>query len=140
MFSKKVLKEVMKDALTDFFKSEEGEEILGNISMKASDQSFIREIQIEDGKSEPGKKVIRTEKVNAVDFLMKYLPDVEARVLGYQADSSQAKNYSAKVLQDNVELKNKLDAIGNIMVHGIEPALRKVAEIESRDEEIKVIG
>jgi len=92
------LKRLMTDALTDFFKSEAGETLIGTIMLKAIAQGLTREVRFEDGKTEPGRVVEKTESWNMVDWLIKYLPHIEAAIRGCQADSSQARNRSAEAL------------------------------------------
>ena len=85
--------------LEKFFTSETGETIIGQIVIKAVNQALQREIRFEDGKSEPGKVVEKTELWNILDWLVKYLPHVEAAVRGCQADSATARNRAIEVQQ-----------------------------------------
>ena len=85
--------------LEKFFTSETGETIIGQIVIKAVNQALQREIRFEDGKTEPGKTVEKTEVWNILDWLVKYLPHVEAAVRGCQADSAVARNRAIEVQQ-----------------------------------------
>ena len=87
-----------------FFTSETGETIIGQIMLKAVGQSLQREILFEDAKSDPGRVVEKTETWNVLDWLVKYLPHVEAAVRGCQADSAHARNRAG-------EVKSVLEAI-----------------------------
>ncbi len=115
MFEKALTK-----ALHKFFESPAGETLIGNIMLKSVSQSFNRTIQIEDGKTEPGKKVIKDENVNVLDFLARYLPSVEASIRGVQVDAAQARNRSQNTLNeigdikqifaDEIERRNTIDS------------------------------
>jgi len=83
--------------LEKFFTGEIGEAIIGNIVIKAVNQALQREVRFEDGKSEPGRIVEKTETWNIMDWLVKYLPHVEAAVRGCQADSASARNRADEV-------------------------------------------
>lgn len=85
------------DGITRFLKSDDGEALIGNIMLKALAQAMTREIRFEDGKSETGRVVERTESWNMVDWLVKYLPYIEGAIRGCQADSAAARNRSAEV-------------------------------------------
>ena len=83
--------------LEKFFTSEAGETIIGQIMIKAVNQALQREIRFEDGKSEPGRVVEKTEVWNILDWLVKYMPHMEAAVRGCQADSAAARNRADEV-------------------------------------------
>jgi len=83
--------------LEKFFTSETGETIIGQIMIKAVNQALQREIRFEDGKTDPGRVVEKTEVWNILDWLVKYLPHVEAAVRGCQSDSAQARNRATEV-------------------------------------------
>ena len=94
-----MLKKNIKEALTDFLKSEEGEALIGNIVMKAVSQSMLRKVMIEDGTTDPPHVVEKEITINALDHLMKYVPRIEGAIRGCQSDSAQARNRSADVLR-----------------------------------------
>lgn len=100
-----MFKKAFTTALTNFFASKKGEILIGNIILKAVKQSLIRTIQVEDGKTEPGKKVIKNETVNLLDFMARYLPSVEASIRGVQVDAAQARNRSQQTLNVMGEFK-----------------------------------
>ena len=106
--------------LEKFFTSETGETIIGQIMIKAVNQALERVISFEDGKSDPGRVVEKTELWNILDWLVKYLPHVEAAVRGCQSDSAQARNRS-------VEVKNVLE---NIMQ---QQPIRRIIDNEVRE-------
>jgi len=115
-----MFKKALTKALNNFFASPQGEALIGNIMLKAVSQSMTRTIQIEDGKTEPGKKVIKDQNVNVIDFLAQYLPSVEASIRGVQVDAGQARNRSAQTLNeigdikqifaDEIERRNTIDS------------------------------
>lgn len=115
-----MFKKVIINALENFFKSPGGEALIGNIMLKAVSQSLTRTIQIEDGKTEPGKKVIKEEKINVLDHLAKYMPYVEASIRGVQVDAGQARNRSQQTLNvmgefkqifaEEIERRNTIDS------------------------------
>lgn len=82
----------IKEALKEFFFSEEGERIIGQIVIKAVNQALAREIQFEDRKADPGNPKIKTENWNVLDWLCKYLPSLEGAMRGVQNDADQARN------------------------------------------------
>jgi len=83
--------------LTKFFTSEEGETIIGQIVLNCVNQALKREIKFEDGRSDPGRVVEKSEVWNILDWIVKYLPRVESAVRGCQSDSAQARNRSNEV-------------------------------------------
>ena len=87
----------MQKHLVAFFQSKEGEELIGNIVLKAVNFSFIRDMRFEDGKSDPGRKVEKTIRVNMLEEIVKYLPHIEAAIRGVQEDTDKARNRSAEV-------------------------------------------
>ena len=46
---------------------------------------------------EPGRVIEKEKTVNALDFLMAYLPQVEGAIRGCQSDSAAARNRSNEV-------------------------------------------
>jgi len=80
------------ELMLNFLKSEEGETAIGMIVKKAIDQSLVREILFEDGKSEPGRVLEKKEIVNILDHIAKYMPYVEGALRGVQADANVARN------------------------------------------------
>ena len=111
---------IITEAIQKFFESPRGESLIGNIMLKAVSQSLTRTIQLEDGKTEPGKKVVRNETVNLLDFMARYLPAVEASIRGVQVDAGQARNRSQQTLNEigefkqifaeELERRNKIDS------------------------------
>lgn len=90
------LKEIIKESLEEFFQSEKGEEILGNIILKAAYQSMQRDMTWEDGTSEPGRIIEKTGNVNLLDRLIYYLPRLEGAIRGCQSDAAEARNRAAE--------------------------------------------
>lgn len=100
-----MFKEIITKALENFFNSPAGKELIGSIMLNAVSQSLTRTIQIEDGKTEPGKKVIKEERINVLDHLAKYMPHVEASIRGVQVDAGQARNRSQQALNGIGDIK-----------------------------------
>jgi len=78
-----------------FLKSEAGSDVFGTIVKQAIGESLLREIRFEDGKSEPGRIVEKTETWNILDWLATYLPHIESSIRGCQSDAAQARNRAA---------------------------------------------
>lgn len=97
----------MQEELKRFFESKDGQRIIGQIVLNAINQALMREIRFEDGKSEPGRVVEKTELRNVLDVVAEYLPAVEGAVRGCQADSAMARNRAR-------ETRDALIALGNI--------------------------
>jgi hypothetical protein len=102
-----------------FFDSDEGKQVVGQIVLNAVNQALKRDIQFEDGKSEPGRVVEKTETWNLLDWLVKYMPHVEAAIRGCQADSAKARNRA-------VETRDALKALGDLYMH------REAVEVNQR--------
>ena len=81
-----------KEWIKEFFLSEEFENMLGNMVMKASFQSQNRDMVFEDSKTEKGRTVEKTTEVNVLDQIVKYLPYVEGAIRGIQEDVDKMKN------------------------------------------------
>lgn len=112
------IKNLMTAALTDFLKSEAGENLIGNIVFKAVNQALLMSIQYEDGKSEPGRVVEKTETVHMAHWLAKYMPHIEGSIRGCQADAAAARNRAATT--ENM-MTGLVDAFGRI-ASGADPA------------------
>lgn len=142
-----MFKRIITEALTNFFKSPAGETLIGNIMLKAVKQSMMRTIQVEDGKTEPGKKVIKNETVNLLDFMARYLPSVEASIRGAQVDAAKARNRSQQTLNvmgefkqifaEELDRRNKIDSeiLGKALLLSKSHTLQQMSI-----EEIKNIG
>ena len=87
--------EKFNELMINFLKSKEGEAAVGSIMLAAIAQSLEREMEFEDGHTEPGKTIHRTKTINVLDQLVFYLPHVEAAIRGVQSDAAQARNRAA---------------------------------------------
>lgn len=85
-------KQIMQEALTDFFKSEAGEELIGNIVLKAVDFAMQVEMDIEEFDKEKMTHITKRKRVNVQHFLVKYLPRIEGRLAGVQEDANKTLN------------------------------------------------
>ena len=82
--------------MLNFLKSKEGETAIGTIMKKAIDQSLLREILFEDGKSDPGRVIEKKEVINILDHIAKYMPYVEGALRGVQVDAAVARDRSVQ--------------------------------------------
>jgi hypothetical protein len=103
------MKGEIEDALKMFFESDKGETLLGNIVMKAMNQALEREIEFEDGSTEPGRIVVKKETWNVLDFLVKYIPRIEGSIRGCQSDAGQARNRSSESLEILTSIGRMMD-------------------------------
>lgn len=81
-------KEDIKEVTLEVIKSDEFASILTGIF----EQALMREIQYETGKDKLGKVIEKTEKINVLDWVAKYLPYIEGALRGVQSDADQARN------------------------------------------------
>ena len=121
------LKGILKEALTEFFSSDEGRKVFGQIVFDAINEAMLAEINFEDGKSESGRIVEKTETVNMIQFLARYIPGLEGSLRGVQSDAAQARNRAA-------EARN---GVGQLI--SVAQELARV-QIESRDKTTAQIG
>jgi hypothetical protein len=105
-------------ALADFFKSEQGQALIGNIVLKAVNQALTLDVQYEDGKSDPGRVVEKTETWHMRDWLYKYMPHIEGALRGVQADAATARN---RAVQTRDMVTGIIDTLG-LVAHGAEAA------------------
>lgn len=84
-------------------------------------QALFRKITIEKGHRKQGDPEIVTQEidVNVLDFLVKYLPDIEGRLLGMQEDVDKTKNKT-------IECLDKMNLIGNALID-IESSAKTIA-------------
>jgi len=132
--------ELTTHALKSFFKSPGGSALLGNIVRSAINDCLTRDIEVEDGKTDPGRRVIREKRVNVIDQLARYLPHVEAAVRGCQADVDKARDLSA---QTRNILANAIIALGrisgghepNIVLNDLAKSCHNILMIEDKKNE-----
>jgi hypothetical protein len=95
-----------------------------------------RTITVEKGPEKPGdpEKRIETQEINVLDFMAQYLPQIEGRLLGAQADINKV---TAAAETQGAQLR----AIGGALL-SMERAARSVGELSDtiRGWEIKQIG
>jgi len=114
------------ELMLNFLKSEEGEAAIGSIMKKAIDQSLMREILFEDGKSEPGRVIEKKEIINILDHIAKYMPYVEGALRGVQADASAARNRATQTRDmlihtiESINSTNVAKKIGQTIVGELE--------------------
>jgi len=121
-------KSIIVEALKDFFSSEDGEALIGNIAIKALAQhlnSYEWEME-KHGKD--GSVKVETIQGNVLAYISQWIKNAEGAVRGVQADADQARNRSAEAARgvaaifsamerrgtvDYIEISNPLPAIGN---------------------------
>ena len=114
------------ELMLNFLKSEEGEAAIGSIMKKAIDQSLMREILFEDGKSEPGRVIEKKEIINILDHIAKYMPYVEGALRGVQVDTSVARNRATQTRDmlihtiESINSTNVAKKIGQTIVGELE--------------------
>ncbi|EGJ51795.1 hypothetical protein [Desulfocurvibacter africanus] len=83
--------------------------------------ALVRSITVQKGPDKQGdpQQRVETVEVSVLDFLAKYLPDIEGRLLGMQADVDCARNRVA-------ELSGQVQAVGRTLV-ALEQPMRRVA-------------
>jgi hypothetical protein len=93
--------------------------------------AFMKTITIERGPRQPGdpEKVIRDEQWNVLDFLVSYIPHIEAALRGMQSDIDRTKNN----LNTNTE---KLNVVGQTLI-SIEDSARIVAALAGKIQEVE---
>ncbi len=80
----------LSQAIGDFFY---------HIFRKAIDDALVYKIRMVDGKSEPGRQVEKELDVNVIAFLAEYIPNLEGRMLGQQADIGHSRNAADQAAQ-----------------------------------------
>jgi len=123
-------KKWMKEEIKNFFLSEEFENMLGNMVMKASFQSQNRDMVFEDSKTEKGRTVEKTTEVNVLDQIVKYLPYIEGAIRGIQEDVDKMKN--------NVAGNNeKLRVVGETLIR-MEQGARNISLFADKLKQIDI--
>ncbi len=98
-------------------------EVLREVIREELHSALYRTITVEKGPEKQGDPETRIESqdVNVLDFLAQYLPQIEGRLLGTQADMNKVTN-AAKAHGEKVEL------LGRALM-GLESSARAVAEL-----------
>jgi hypothetical protein len=107
----KIIKDAVTEAIREYLTSKEGQLAIGKAVYDAVNAAMSAEVRFEDGKSEPGKVVEKTETVNIAHWLARYLPSVEASIRGCQADAAAARNRAVESLTAVERVANALVAI-----------------------------
>lgn len=83
---------IKRDELKDLLREVVREELKG---------ALVRTITVEKGPDGPGdpEKRIESKEMNILDFMAQYLPQVEGRLLGVQADMNKTKNTLERQIQ-----------------------------------------
>jgi hypothetical protein len=85
-------------------------------------EALFREITVEKCARKPGdvEKHYETENLNVLDFLARYLPNIEGAIRGMQEDTDRAKNKS-------IDTNNLINAMSQILI-GYEGSIKKLAQ------------
>lgn len=84
--------------------------LLFPVFMVALNKALTYEINMIDGKSQPGRQIEKTVNVNVIKFLAEYIPGIEARLEGNQADTGKAMN-AATQARDGVKQVYNITAL-----------------------------
>lgn len=90
-------KRIIKEAMTEFFRSEEGEALIGNMVLTAIRIHFSGyELAME--KTHPDGGVEKyTQTGDPLALICKWIKDAEGAIRGCQSDSAKSRNYSANM-------------------------------------------
>lgn len=85
-------KDIIKEALGEYFESEQGETMLGTIVCKALYQ-HINSYEFEMEKTTPdGVKEAKTIKGDILKYIAQWIKNSEGAIRGVQSDAAQARN------------------------------------------------
>ena len=109
-----MIKKLIKEALFEFFKSEEGETLIGTIVLKAVNQALTKEMEYEDGKTDPGRTVVKKTEVNVLDQTLAYMASVEGAIRGCQSDAAKARNRAVETKELIGNLIERINNYGSV--------------------------
>jgi hypothetical protein len=124
---KDAIKAAVKEALAEYLATDAGQKAVGRACYDAVNAAMSAEVRMVDGKSEPGRRVEKTETVNLIHFLARYLPGVEAAIRGCQADAAGARN---RALDNLAATERVVAALTEISTHRQAIAVEELAQIE----------
>jgi hypothetical protein len=104
-------KDIIKEAIREMLADEKDRQLFGNMIVQAVNVAMRRDIRFEDGKSEPGRVVEKTETWNLLDWLVKYLPMIEAAIRGCQADSAGARNRATETRDSMQDMAGRMQQL-----------------------------
>jgi hypothetical protein len=101
-------------------------EMIREVVQEEFKATLFRTITVEKGPDGPGdpEKRIESQEWNLLDFVAQYLPQVEGRLLGNQADISKMQNQVNDMVQ-------KLQAVGQTLM-AMEGAARNIGLLSDR--------
>jgi len=105
-----MFKEIITKALENFFSSPAGKELIGSIMLEAVGKSmthampkgFAGHALRSLGEVGQGKKVVKNQNINVIDFLARHLPSVEAAM----HESGDIK----QIFAEEIERRNTIDS------------------------------
>jgi len=112
-------------ALTEFFNSEAGRQLVGGLFFDAIRQAMVYDIEYEDN-SEPGKTMIKTEQGDILSHIAKWIMNSEGAIRGAQADAASARNRAGQAREASVETTRLVNMVGKILTD-IEQPLKTIA-------------
>jgi len=118
------MKHAIKNALVKALQSPEVEKIILNLFNRA----LTRKMEMVDAKTKPGADpVVKQMRVNVLDVITKYLPELEGRTQGLAADLGKSTAGTAMT-------NKRIEAMAGILLD-IEPAVKTAAYLFKRLED-----
>ncbi len=142
MFQDK-LEQAVVDGITRFFKSEEGEALVGNIVMKALSLKLDREIEVETFDKDLGRTVVKKERHNMVEYITLRQGAIEGAIRGCQKDSAEARNRSTQARDTSrmvVEMTRMLGEAVQIAFDQHNPIQARDVLIEANEQILRKTG
>jgi uncharacterized protein YjgD (DUF1641 family) len=90
----KTFKRLFKEAFTEFLTSQEGEELIGTIMLKAISQGLYYEVDVVNNReaARKGEEAVKeTKKMSILELMAIYLPRIEGALRGMQEDLNKTK-------------------------------------------------
>ena len=112
-------------ALTEFFSSEDGRQLVGGLFFDAIRQAMVYDIEYEDN-SEPGKTRIKTEQGDILSHIAKWIMNSEGAIRGVQADAAAARNRAGQAREASMETIRLVNMVGRVLTD-IERPLKTIA-------------
>ena len=123
---KENFKKIITEALTDFFTSEPGRQLVGKIVFDALRQALVYEIEMEDATSEPGKIKEKIVRGDILSHIGAWIKNSEGAIRGVQADAAAARNRAGQVRTAAAGLERKINLVGRVLVD-LESPIKTVA-------------
>lgn len=92
-------KELIAEAMADFFRSETGEGLIGNIVIKAMAQHLNSYEWEMERHHKDGTVQVETVRGNVLSYMSDWLKNTEGAIRGAQADAGKARNRAGETLR-----------------------------------------